>query len=141
MVAFSCAGCAREAGESGDDSGGDEETDEAAAPAHSFTSAFSFHKHYAGKTDIVVPVHGTVTVSAHATWSKPGKCKLPTFKINLVKVGLAGSEGQRVYATSGSASTQTWVNLGVGTYHLVFDSDNDENDCELAGSVTVNVAP
>ena len=41
MVALSCAGCAREAGESGDDSGGDEETDEAAAPSHSFTSAFS----------------------------------------------------------------------------------------------------
>jgi hypothetical protein len=92
MMALSCAGCAMEAGESGDGAGAEEETHEAAAAAHSFTSA-------------------------------------------------AGSEGQRVYATSGAASTQTWVNLGVGTYHLVFDSDNDENDCELAGSVTVNVAP
>lgn len=141
MAAIACASCAMVSEESGEGASGGEETDEAQEAAHSFTSPFSFRKHYVGKTDIIVPAHGAVAVTAHATWNNPGKCKLPTFRIELVKVGLFGAEGQRGYPASGVAFTQKWTNLGMGTYHLVVDSDNDEAACELVGSVTVNVAP
>jgi hypothetical protein len=38
-------------------------------------------------------------------------------------------------------TTQKWTNLGVGAYHFVFDSTNDNSDCELIGAVTVTITP
>ena len=52
-----------------------------------------------------------------------------------------GFEGPRGYSTSGAASMQKWTDLGAGTYHLEFDSNNGNSDCELAGSVNVNITP
>lgn len=106
-----------------------------------FTKSFSFRKHYVGESKFVVPVHGTVTVAAHATWNRPGACKLPTFTIELDKAGMFGSEGARTYPTNGATTTQKWTNLGVGTYHFVFDSINDTDDCQLIGAVTVTITP
>lgn len=137
-VTLGLAGCVLDTGEVTDS---DEETGEAQAAASSFTSSFKFHKHYAGVSKFPVPAHATVAVTAHATWSIPGKCKLPAFKIELVEAGMFGSVGPRDYSMSGAGSTQKWTDVGAGVYHLVFDSNNDNNDCELAGSVSVNITP
>jgi hypothetical protein len=142
VVALGLAGCALESGQSGEGAGQDEsETGEVQEAVSTFTKTFSFRKHYVGESTFVVPVHGTVTVAAHATWNRPGACKLPTFTIDLDKAGLFGSEGARTYTTNGATTTQKWTNLGVGTYHFVFDSTNDTGDCQLIGAVTVTITP
>ena len=138
VLGLGLAGCALSTQESGD---GDSETGEVQEAASTFTSPFKFRKHYVGKSTFFVPVHGTVAVTARATWSRPGACRIRTFTIELEKAGLFGSEGQRGYSTSGTASTQKWTGLGVGSYHLVFDTANDNSACELIGSVTVKVTP
>jgi hypothetical protein len=116
-------------------------TTEAAQVPTPWTGPFKFRKHYVGATTFVVSAHGTVSIAAHATWDRPASCKLPTFTIELVKAGLFGSKGARTYPTSGTTTTQKWTDLGVGTYHLVFDSTNDTAECQLLGGVTVNVTP
>jgi hypothetical protein len=142
VAALGLAGCALETGESGEEAGQDEsEAGEAQEAVSTFTKPFSFRKHYVGESTFVVAVHGTVTVPAHATWNRPGACKLPTFSIELDKAGMFGSEGARTSTTNGATTTQKWTNLGVGTYHLVFDSTNDTTDCKLMGAVTVTVTP
>lgn len=65
----------------------------------------------------------------------------PTFDIELVKAGLFGSEGAQAYTTHGATTTHSWMDLGAGVYHLVFDSTNDEIQCALTGSVTVTIMP
>jgi hypothetical protein len=137
MMTALIAGCLLESRETK----GEPAVDEAPEAASSFSSPFKFHKHYAGTSKIIVPAHGAVAVAAHATWDRPAACKLPTFTIELVKAGLFGSEGSRTYATTGATTTQTWTNLGVGTYHLVFDTANDDIKCVLEGAVTVSVTP
>lgn len=142
VAALGLAGCALASGERGEGTeGGESETDEAQESVTSFTKPFSFRKHYVGESKFVVPAHGTLTAKAHATWNRPGACKLPTFSIDLVKAGLFGSAGERTYPTTGATTTQTWTNLGVGTYHFVFDSTNDVGDCELVGAIAVTITP
>ena len=135
VVVLLVSSCALEFGESEPAAG------EAQGAVTSFTKTFSFHKHYIGKSTFVVPARGTVTVAAHATWNRPAACKLPNFDIELVKVGLFGSEGAKTYTTNGSTTAEAWTDLGAGSYHLVFDSINDEIQCELTGAVTVTIKP
>jgi hypothetical protein len=135
VAALLVSGCALESSES------EPTTGEAQEAVTSFSKTFSFHKHYAGKSTFVVPAHGMVTVVAHATWNRPSACRLPTFDIEFVKAGLFGSEGAQTYTTNGSTATHSWTDLGAGAYHLVFDSINDEIECELAGAVTVTIKP
>jgi hypothetical protein len=134
MAAVFVSGCTPEPSES-------EPAAQSQGAVTTFTKPFSFHKHYAGKSTFVVSAHGTVTVAAHATWDRPAACKLPTFDVELVRSGLSGSEGARAYPTTGATSTRLWANLEGGTYHLVFDSTNDDAGCELVGAVTVTITP
>ena len=135
MTAMLVGGCALESSESAP------ESREAQEALTSFSKSFSFHKHYVGQSRFVVAEHGLVTVAAHASWDRPGACKLPNFDIELVKTGFLGSAGALTFPATGRTASHSWSNLGAGTYYLVFDSTNDEPSCELAGAVTVTIRP
>jgi hypothetical protein len=135
MAAMLAAGCAPESGTT------EPPAAEAREVVTAFTRAFAFSTHAVGESTFVVPAHGSVMVTAHAIWSRRAACALPTFDIELVAADPPASAGAQAYPTTGATNAHVWTNLEDGTYHLVFDSANDDAACRLGGAVRVVVKP
>jgi hypothetical protein len=85
------------------------------------------------------PAGGSVTVSVHAVWDRPGTCRVPDYTVTLRRRGIFTPTeiGTLTAPTDGSTHTETWKGLQAGEYELYLYTANTKDQCNLVGSVTI----
>jgi hypothetical protein len=86
-----------------------------------------------------IPAGGSVTVSVHAAWDRPGACKVPNYTVTLRRRGIltATEIGTLTAPTDGTTHSETWTSLQAGEYELYLYVANTNEHCNLVGSLTI----
>jgi hypothetical protein len=105
-----------------------------------FSAPIHFSKYLVSPHTLLVPQHGAITVVAKAHMEGPSGCSYQSYTITVVEQGGA-SAGGRNYATKGLLQVGTWADLPAGTYHLEFELQNTNPDCNVVGELTAQVSP